>query len=89
MRILPALFLSPFCIRLQPKKQAVVTGRVIDENDRPIAKVSVVILGKTTGTITSDSGTFSIKVPSGKAFAIVFPTPVIMKCKILFKRKRK
>ncbi len=54
------------------KKQATVSGTVLDENDKPLAKVSVVVLGKTSGTVTGDSGTFSIKVAAGRAFAIVF-----------------
>lgn len=53
-------------------RSAQITGRVVDENDMPVARVSVVILGKTTGITTSDSGTFSIKVPAGKSFALVF-----------------
>ncbi|HEX5667631.1 MAG TPA: carboxypeptidase-like regulatory domain-containing protein, partial [Chitinophagaceae bacterium] len=54
------------------KRSATVTGRVVDENENPLAKVSVVVLGKQSGTLTSDSGTFSIKVISGKALALVF-----------------
>jgi CarboxypepD_reg-like domain len=54
------------------KRSATVTGRVVDENENPLAKVSVVILGKQTGTLTTDSGTFTIKVTSGKALALVF-----------------
>jgi len=54
------------------KKPAFISGRVLDENERPLAKVSVIILGKTTGTVTGDSGSFKIKVPAGKAFALVF-----------------
>ncbi len=42
------------------------------ENEIPLAKVSVIILGKQTGISTSDSGTFRIRVPAGKAFALVF-----------------
>ncbi len=53
-------------------KSAFISGRVVDENDKPIASVSVVILGKQAGITTSDSGTFRIKVPAGKAFALVF-----------------
>jgi len=53
-------------------KSAWITGRVVDENDKPIARVSVVILGRQTGLTTSDSGTFRIKVPAGKSFALVF-----------------
>jgi len=54
------------------KKPAYISGKVLDENEKPLAKVSVIILGKATGTVTGDSGTFKIKVPAGKAFALVF-----------------
>ncbi len=53
-------------------KSAIISGRVVDENDNPITRVSVIILGKQTGISTNDSGTFRIKVPAGKAFALVF-----------------
>lgn len=54
------------------KNYAVVSGRVIDENEDPVAGVSVTILGRQNGITTSDSGTFRMQVPSGKAFALVF-----------------
>ncbi|MGL6266636.1 MAG: TonB-dependent receptor, partial [Chitinophagaceae bacterium] len=54
------------------KKMATVSGRVVDESDQPLAKVSVIMLGKQTGITTSDSGRFSLKVPADKAFALVF-----------------
>ena len=54
------------------KKSAVLTGKVIDENDIPIAGVSIVILGNQSGIISSDSGTFRITVPAERAFALVF-----------------
>lgn len=73
MRILSVLVLSLFFVHSSAqKKTAFVSGKVIDENENPIAKVSVVILGKTTGLITSDSGTFRIKVAAEKSFALVF-----------------
>lgn len=53
-------------------KQAIVTGRVVDENERPLPGVSVIMLGKRSGISTSDSGTFRFHVPSGRAFALVF-----------------
>ncbi|MFZ1370292.1 MAG: TonB-dependent receptor, partial [Ferruginibacter sp.] len=53
-------------------KTAWVSGRVIDENENPMAKVSVVILGKTTGITTNDSGYFRIKATAGRSFALVF-----------------
>ncbi|MCW5913605.1 MAG: carboxypeptidase-like regulatory domain-containing protein [Chitinophagaceae bacterium] len=54
------------------KGTAVLSGKVIDENEDPIARVSINILGKQGGWITSDSGTFRMEVPAGKAFALVF-----------------
>ncbi len=54
------------------KKSAWVSGKAIDENEKPLSAVSVVILGKSTGLTTNDSGYFRIKVPAGKSFALVF-----------------
>src|SRR5690349_1502686 len=54
------------------KKSATLSGKVVDENDKPLAKVSITILGRQTGTVSSDSGTFVIKTPADKAFAVVF-----------------
>jgi len=54
------------------KKTALVTGKVLDENEQPLAKVSITILGQTKGIVSSDSGTFRIRVPADKAFALVF-----------------
>ena len=73
MRVFLALVTTLFFLTATAqKKTALVSGRVIDDNENPLQKVSVVILGKSTGTITSDSGSFTIKVPAGKAFALVF-----------------
>ena len=54
------------------KKTAYVSGKVIDENENPIGGATVTILGKQNGILTSDSGDYRIKVPSEKAFALVF-----------------
>jgi hypothetical protein len=57
---------------LAQKKSAWISGTVLDENERPLSKVSIIILGKETGVASSDSGTFRIKVPAEKAFALQF-----------------
>jgi hypothetical protein len=57
---------------LAQKKTAWVMGRVVGENEQPLDNVSVVILGRLKGVTTSDSGTFRLRVPADKAFAIVF-----------------
>jgi hypothetical protein len=54
------------------KKGAVISGKVLDENEQGLAHVNVTILGQQKGISTSDSGTFQIKVPADKAFALVF-----------------
>ncbi|GAB2823414.1 TonB-dependent receptor [Ferruginibacter profundus] len=73
MRAFSVLILSLlFLTATAQKKTALVSGKVVDENDKPLSRVSVVILGKSTGTLTDDSGRFKIKVPAEKAFALVF-----------------
>ncbi|MEJ7682983.1 MAG: TonB-dependent receptor [Segetibacter sp.] len=65
------LLFSFYCVFSQ-KKQAVITGKVLNENEYPLSHVNIVILGKEKGTATNDSGKFSITVVSGKPFALVF-----------------
>ncbi len=54
------------------KKSAYVSGKVIDENEDPVPAVTITILGKQQGIVSSDSGTFHLQVPPEKAFALVF-----------------
>ena len=73
MRLLTALTLSLlFLHATAQKKPAFVSGRVVDENERPLANVSVIVLGKRSGVATNDSGYFKITVTADKALAIVF-----------------
>lgn len=53
-------------------KTATVNGRIIDENENSLAGVTVTILGKNTGILSGDSGTFSIKVAAERSFALTF-----------------
>jgi len=74
MRLLSLLILfaaTSFSLFAQ-KKTATISGVVVDEKERPMAKVSVIILGKQSGSTTSDSGKFTITVPADKAVALVF-----------------
>ncbi len=66
------LFLFPFIQVLAQKPGAIVSGRILDENETPLAKTSVILLGRETGLVSSDSGTFRMHVPADKAFALVF-----------------
>ena len=62
-----------FVISVQAQnKTAFVSGNVVDENGTGITKASVIILGKTSGIVTNDSGYFRLKVPAEKSFALVF-----------------
>ncbi|TMI91701.1 MAG: carboxypeptidase-like regulatory domain-containing protein [Bacteroidetes bacterium] len=67
-----ACCLLPFTSIFAQKKPAYVSGKVLDENENPLSNVSVVILGQQKGIITSDSGTFRLKVTPDRAFALVF-----------------
>jgi len=72
MKILTSIFLIIFTLHVYAQKSAVISGRIIDENESPVSNASVTILGKTSGISSSDSGTFNLKVPANKAFALVF-----------------
>jgi hypothetical protein len=73
MKFIVSTLLSFSCLFVfAQSKNATVTGTILDDNDIPLGKVSIVILGKNTGMVSSDSGTFTIKVPAQKAFALLF-----------------
>ena len=54
------------------QKLATLTGKVVDENNIPLAGVSVEILGKQKGTITNDSGFFRLSIVPNKVAGIIF-----------------
>src|ERR1044071_7148341 len=77
MKICRQLIFTLCCLLLtlfaySQKKYAFVSGKVLDENENPLSKVSVVILGRQSGIVTTDSGTFRLKVLANRAFAIQF-----------------
>ncbi|MBL7744951.1 MAG: SusC/RagA family TonB-linked outer membrane protein [Chitinophagaceae bacterium] len=51
--------------------QKTITGKVIDDKGSPLANVSVVVKGTSTGTVTKADGTYSLTVPSS-ARVLVF-----------------
>ena len=66
-----------FCIYLPAsvfaqKKFASVSGKVIDENDKPLNGAVIKILNVEKSTVTNDSGYFSITVTANKPFALIF-----------------
>ena len=70
--VLIFLLIFQFIYLPAQKSGAIVFGKILDENERPLAGVSIIILGKEKGLISSDSGTFRIHVPVDKAFGLVF-----------------
>jgi hypothetical protein len=73
MRFFTGLLLCLFTVTAAAQsKYAVITGKITDENDTPLKNVSIVILGKNSGIVSSDSGTFSLRVPAQRALALVF-----------------
>ena len=66
------LFLFPGIQLFAQKPGAIVSGTILDENEKPLSKVSIVMLGRETGLASSDSGTFRMRVPVDKAFALIF-----------------
>jgi hypothetical protein len=53
-------------------KSTTVKGIIITENNQLLEGASVNILGKKKTVISTDSGKFTIDVPFGQAFALVF-----------------
>ena len=77
MKICRQLIFSICCLLLtllthSQKKYAFVSGKVLDENENPLSNVSVVILGRQSGIVTTDSGTFRLRVLANRAFALQF-----------------
>jgi hypothetical protein len=70
------IFFLLFCFAsthvIAQKKSAVISGKVIDENDKPIAGVTVQVLNIAKKTISNDSGYFKIEVQPNTAVALVF-----------------
>jgi hypothetical protein len=59
-------------LSIAQKKSAQITGKLVNENDHALQGVSVMILGRSAGTTTNDSGWFSLSVPAEKSLALVF-----------------
>ncbi|MBC7687128.1 MAG: TonB-dependent receptor [Aquabacterium sp.] len=73
MRLPLSLVLSLLCIfGYAQKRTAYVSGTLLDDSGSPLANASVVVLGKSTGIVTSDSGYFRIRVPADRSFALIF-----------------
>src|SRR5688500_9293094 len=64
MRKLLALLTAFLLFAGQVFAQKTITGKVTDDKGIPIANVSVVVTGTTTGTVTKSDGTFSLAIPA-------------------------
>ncbi|HMN33444.1 MAG TPA: TonB-dependent receptor, partial [Chitinophagaceae bacterium] len=51
---------------------AIIKGKVIDEQNKPIDHVSIQLKNTAIGTRTNENGQFSLTVPAGKNITIVF-----------------
>lgn len=57
---------------IHAQKTATVSGRVFNEDDKPLAGVTVSVLNGFQKTATNDSGNFSIMLAANKPVALVF-----------------
>src|SRR3954471_14325316 len=71
-KVFTIIFCCFICLSLYAQKNASVSGRVLNEDDKPLAGVSVQILNSNKGIATNDSGYFVIHVEAGRSFALVF-----------------
>lgn len=73
MRPLLTIFFLLFFIFVSAQKQtATVSGKVLDENEKPLSGVSVSVLNSDKKASTNDSGFFTIILPAQKPVALVF-----------------
>ena len=66
------LFFCLFSLSLFAQKRATVSGKILNEEDKPLANVSIQLLNNNKGTTSNDSGYFSISLEAGKPVALVF-----------------
>ena len=71
MRKLYLLLIGVVLFATQAMAQRTITGKVTDEKGAPLANVSVLARGTTTGTTTNAEGNYSLTVPP-EAKALVF-----------------
>ncbi len=73
-RLLRVLLLCPLFLLIMQQSWAqnkTVTGKVTDENGRPVAGASVIVKGTTTGTATDASGAFKLNAPASASRLLV------------------
>ena len=55
-----------------PLKTAVISGKVIDDNNQPLEIVTIRVEGQTTGTVSDLKGNYSLTVESRDSVVIIF-----------------
>ena len=63
-------FLFPALVFSQ--KSATLSGKIIDENHKPIQGAAIEIIGKQKGAISNDSGYFKIDIAPNKVVSLIF-----------------
>ncbi|WP_290792002.1 TonB-dependent receptor [Flavihumibacter sp. UBA7668] len=70
--LLILLFLIQNSPGIAQGKTAVLTGKIIDQDDLPLVAVTISVLGKQQVYRSDDSGYFELSVPANRAIAILF-----------------
>src|ERR1017187_969864 len=70
-KIIFFLFSLLFGSILHAQNKVHITGIVRDEKDVPLAGVSIIVKGNTTGVTTDDQGAFAIDAPSKKSILVI------------------
>lgn len=64
------LLLLAVCCSMQLWAQQKVSGKVTDDDGKPLVGVSVVVVGTTNGTITNSEGEYTLDVPAGASIRV-------------------
>ncbi len=72
VKLFSPLVISLFALSTFAQKTAIVTGKILNEDDKPLAGVTISILNSFQKTTSNDSGFFSISLPVNKPVALLF-----------------
>ena len=64
------LFIMLFAVHIVYGQRTSIKGKVTDDKNAPLANVSVVVRGTSTGVTTGNDGTFTISVPNSDAILV-------------------
>jgi len=66
------LLIFIFTISVHAQQKSFITGKILDENNRPLQGVSVQLLNKQKGTVSDSTGFFKIDITANKPTALLF-----------------